>query len=1859
MYKESLPENILVSKTIIDLFSILQQAEDKGIDIDKINILKSKVLELAKKRYKLKDVFGLLYFGDICLGKTSESILFNERKLDLDKDISVSDAYNLTLGSVPYVKAKDAVDFAVNTSVSKLKTYELCNILKMISNGLDDTIEKISDISYAIDSRIINRRNNSGLKLCESVNLDMNKTKRKVYSLDELDRMLSHIKILSRDNLLTLISTNGLSIEKELCNKILDKSSKVGINRYYAETIIDQIDFDSIFNDERELTDSEREILINRLEKVNCFKIYDVLEKLGIDKDKISQCIFNLMVEDGYKGYSFKELCDLDNLEEIISLNINNLNTRISVLKIDEALGIVDNQNYVNDSSINLRDYQQDALDNIEATFKDKRFSGVILPTGAGKSFVAMSLMLKYKDKNIIYYAPNSGILAQIKKHIVRNIIGLNVITDRKKQRLLNEGKTIPKDVITLSEADEVIKSVFPHLKFYCYQGLTTKDEDVFKMYDADLLVFDELHRTGAAEWNQKITKLVKNNSNAKILGITATPIRDDATHKDMMLEFAKLSGDYSSKELTEKRYLSSELYLTDAMQDGIVVIPNLVAFDYNLAESDEFREVQAMLKKVKEEKEKEKLKKIYKEMVSIIRNSKKEGVNAIINNAFKNNNKRKNGKYIIFLPMNNTGVSTEEYIKEQMEEVKEYFSDIDSNPEMSFLFSNRTDGIDNDAVIEDFEEESDHLKLIFSLNMLNEGIHVEGIDGLVMLRPISSNAKTLYNQQIGRTIHALLPDVDIESEDAPLIFDVYNNYIAHNMDREVNMTNTTSDLQKIRAISKWIFKHGGYFPDINSEDLSEYRRALTLKKIQLKYKRYLDNIFNQNMTSTEKYEIEEIISIGMSIDLWNREFSDRVVDRTIDIEDDRVNVFKAVGEQKRFIDLYKEAKEVTNSRTNVSVGTLRIKDIISTLELLSEYGVEINNENVDLYTNLMDVLSELEVDVYKAIKEELQVPLAYNLGEEYNYAKEMFYSKKHKCFNNYPIRLLRNCGIFEPYIDKKGNEIEFVDNRGFIIKGPADFISYNIYTGTKYDINGYDIDGYDENYFKINEQYNIYGFDREGIHVKTKSFLNPYGFDINGDYYELDGDNYVNLGKYNRYGFDINHRWFKKTINKMTGEIKYSYTGKKYDDEGFDFYGFNKYSFDREGFYYIVDENYKKEIGDEEDYIKRIKTNNKVNERGFNKDGIHLNGTKYGDDEFDIDGIHLNGNMYNEYGFNYKHLTRTGKKYNKYGFNFEGINRDTKEVYDRNYFDRDGYFYNFYGEKTYNKYNDRFFDRDGFYYEKDENGVLHKTDRKHDNYGFNASGYNKDTHHRVDKNGFDRDGYYVGIDYLESNSLDNRVSKVNEYGFDRDGYYYKKKKNNVLYNTNNKYNEDGFQFDRIHIETGELWDKFGLDIDRKKDSYIEHKGFGKDGIYWREQEDGTYAKDGKLDDDSRDSEGHKYVVDPDDETKLVGIETLFTKDGISKITGVYWDEHGLDSTGRYAAYENRHGFDSNGDFWDFDEDGNCYNTHRKYNNNYFDRSGFYYELDSNGKYIKTDKKVDERGFRLDGYYAKTEKKYDLLGFDINKVFLPTNSRYDFRGYDADGYHKDTGKQFNEYGFDREGLLWILKEDGSYEKVNSQYNLDGIDAHGFNENGIYVKTNLPYDENFFDAKGVHIFTNDIYDENEFDRDGYTIGYYGNKAIDYRGFAKNGYNVETKSIYDKEGKDIFGHSFYKRVRDEAYKPFQVRIASTFQRKPYLAESLISDVATRYGITSLDQAIEKFAEVVYIGLKLEPELKETNKEKAELKSDDIHCELEAYKYDLKKLEEDETTGISKLVKVEKKIKIYEKSLKLYNILNGCDE
>ena len=100
----------------------------------------------------------------------------------------------------------------------------------------------------------------------------------------------------------------------------------------------------------------------------------------------------------------------------------------------------------------------------------------------------------------------------------------------------------------------------------------------------------------------------------------------------------------------------------------------------------------------------------------------------------------------------------------EMKEQTSTWFRRVDGEPRIYTAFYNDTA---TDREFREFKKDnSAHLKLLFCIDMLNEGVHVDDVDGVILLRPTVS--PIIYLQQIGRALSA-------GSRKTPVIFDLVN----------------------------------------------------------------------------------------------------------------------------------------------------------------------------------------------------------------------------------------------------------------------------------------------------------------------------------------------------------------------------------------------------------------------------------------------------------------------------------------------------------------------------------------------------------------------------------------------------------------------------------------------------------------------------------------------------------------------------------------------------------------------------------------------------------------------------------------------------------------------------------------------------------------------------------------------------------------------------------------------------------------------------------------------------------------------------------------------------------------------------
>ena len=535
----------------------------------------------------------------------------------------------------------------------------------------------------------------------------------------------------------------------------------------------------------------------------------------------------------------------------------------------------------------------------------------LFFPTGGGKTYVALTEMLQYgktaeeiaieenqielgkiayktNNKKMLYLAPSNEILEQTKDRIIEHIRGKVGITGKNK--------------------DEIIAEVFKNLQFATYQSLITKagKETLEKQYD--FIIFDELHRTGAEKWEEALNKLLENQlETTKVLGITATP-RRDADDRNMSDEIAKKLG-YTEEEIKAEKHIATKIELKEAIQLGMVVNPKVVSCEYNLLTDGSMENLAEQINEMEDENERKKKLEQYDRLRKNLEKAK--GIPEILQE-----NLKEGGKYIVFIPVggNEEGKDSIDKVKEWEKQISEYLKNSGIEPEYYSMLGAYSDK-ENERQLEGFEsEKSDKTKFMIVMNKLNEGVHVDGVNGILWFRPLDENSKILYKQQIGRVITSVDPDNPPKDEDRPVVMDFANNTERVEIDKEIKSNNRKNDLELLTIVVDWVKSHGDNLPQVTSTSNQERRYAATLYRIQQKYIEYRNGIDNEEITEEERINIENIIAKGEEIELWDIEL-ERITKEECDkiLE---VDSFEVKGNLHDFVELENEVKDINYRKT-------------------------------------------------------------------------------------------------------------------------------------------------------------------------------------------------------------------------------------------------------------------------------------------------------------------------------------------------------------------------------------------------------------------------------------------------------------------------------------------------------------------------------------------------------------------------------------------------------------------------------------------------------------------------------------------------------------------------------------------------------------------------------------------------------------------------------------------------------------------------------------------------------------------------------------------------------------------------------
>ena len=333
--------------------------------------------------------------------------------------------------------------------------------------------------------------------------------------------------------------------------------------------------------------------------------------------------------------------------------------------------------------------------------------AAVVHPTGTGKSYIAFKLIEDHPDAAYLWLSPSEYIF---------------------KTQLENLQKQAPDFSL-----GNVRFATYAKLLFCTEEQLA----EIAALHPA-YIIMDEFHRAGAERWGERVQKLLALCPDAKLLGLTATNVRYLDNNRDM------------AEELFDGR-IASEMTLGEAIVRGILPTPKYVTTVFRY--QNELAKYQARVDSLRSPGVQDANQKYLEALRRALEQA--DGLDKV----FAKHITETCGKYIVFC-------SGKEHMDEMASHVPEWFADVNKNIKVYKTYASDPEASKEFAAFK--ADKGEHLKLLFCIDMLNEGVHVEGISGVILFRPTVS--PIIYKQQIGRALTA-------GATAAPLILDVVNNF--------------------------------------------------------------------------------------------------------------------------------------------------------------------------------------------------------------------------------------------------------------------------------------------------------------------------------------------------------------------------------------------------------------------------------------------------------------------------------------------------------------------------------------------------------------------------------------------------------------------------------------------------------------------------------------------------------------------------------------------------------------------------------------------------------------------------------------------------------------------------------------------------------------------------------------------------------------------------------------------------------------------------------------------------------------------------------------------------------------------------
>lgn len=322
-------------------------------------------------------------------------------------------------------------------------------------------------------------------------------------------------------------------------------------------------------------------------------------------------------------------------------------------------------------SGLELYPHNEKAYRKLLDMLSGTRRACIIHPTGTGKAFIAYRYAFDHPNERILWMSPSTYIEQEQEASIRR----------------------------------ELPNQEFKNIERMTYQTAMHRAQKGNLDIHADTVIFDEFHHTGAPQWSRGVEGVIECNPDANLIGLSATSIRYSDSGRDM------------SDELFDG-HIASYMSLTDCWVLGILPVPTYVTAGYSI--NGYIEDLGERIAKEESAGRRAELLADFNELRDCA--SRAANLPAIFQKYFEGIE-----KVIVFCP--------NVFELNEIEKMcPRWFSRVNGNVHTYVVHSSNPFGT---SEYDGFKEDDDEtaIKLLLCVNQLNEGVHIKGVDAVIMVR--------------------------------------------------------------------------------------------------------------------------------------------------------------------------------------------------------------------------------------------------------------------------------------------------------------------------------------------------------------------------------------------------------------------------------------------------------------------------------------------------------------------------------------------------------------------------------------------------------------------------------------------------------------------------------------------------------------------------------------------------------------------------------------------------------------------------------------------------------------------------------------------------------------------------------------------------------------------------------------------------------------------------------------------------------------------------------------------------------------------------------------------------------------------